>query len=53
MTSHGDSPANAFDLWFQVGVFLLSALAMLLLPRHVATSPGGPTVHAAPATEGR
>jgi EmrB/QacA subfamily drug resistance transporter len=36
-------------LWFQVGVFLLSALAMLLLPRRASAGRDEAVVHAAPA----
>ena len=55
MTPHSDTAIAASDppRWLQVGVFLPSALAMLLLPQRAATNLGEATVHAAPATEGR
>ena len=55
MTPHPDTAIAASDprRWLQGGVFLPSAIAMLLLPQRTATNPGEATVHAAPATEGR
>jgi hypothetical protein len=41
------------DAGYRVGVFLPSALALLLLPQRAATNLGAATVHAAPATEDR
>lgn len=55
MTPHSDTAIAASDprRWLQVGMFLPSALALLLLPQRAATSLGEATVHAAPPVEGR
>ena len=55
MTPHSDTAIAASDprRWLQVGVFLPSALALLLLSQRAAMNLGEATVHAAPATEGR
>jgi len=55
VTPHSDAAIAASDprRWLQVGVFLPSALALLLLPQRAGTSLGEATVHAAPPTEGR
>ena len=47
--THGFVEALRDSLWFLIGVYLLSALAMLLLPKHATATHGEPSLEPAAA----